>query len=371
MPARPFRPKAKERTVAHPGDDHRPTVALCGAGAASVLHGLAARHLGVPVVAVAGRSALRTAERAREFGAAAVAVEALPAGADIVLVATPPACHAEHTLRAVAGGARAVAVTAPLCSTLADADRLVGAADHAVLVYAEPLLHAPLVQRFADLAAGVGPLSYVEARAVQPAPTWSDAGSAAWGGGALFDLGVHPLAVLLAALGPDLPVAVSATVTPGGVSRPGDPVGGVSRPGDTAATVRLRTAAGVTGVLRVAWQDGAVPQWDAQVAGERGVIRVELAPTPGLERDGVAVPVAVPASTPEQLAGFGWVGQLRRLVADLPLGRSAVPVAVGRQVLDVLCAAYASAGRSGAEEALPFTGPRTATPLELWRGGPC
>ena len=42
--------------------------------------------------------------------------------------------------------------------------------------------------------------------------------------------------------------------------------------------------------------------------------------------------------------------------------------AFGRVVLDVVCAAYASAGAGGTEVPLPFSGRRDRTPLELWRG---
>ena len=39
----------------------------------------------------------------------------------------------------------------------------------------------------------------------------------------------------------------------------------------------------------------------------------------------------------------------------------------GRTVLDIVCAAYASAAAGGADVAVPFTGPRDRTPLQLWR----
>jgi hypothetical protein len=38
---------------------------------------------------------------------------------------------------------------------------------------------------------------------------------------------------------------------------------------------------------------------------------------------------------------------------------------LGRQVLDVICAAHWSAGRDAIEVPLPFTGPRDRTPAEL------
>jgi len=65
---------------------------------------------------------------------------------------------------------------------------------------------------------------------------------------------------------------------------------------------------------------------------------------------------------------FGYLGQLRALVDDVGAGRRpSMSAAFGRDVLQVVCAAYASAGRSGEEVALPFTGRRDLTPLELWR----
>ncbi len=37
-------------------------------------------------------------------------------------------------------------------------------------------------------------------------------------------------------------------------------------------------------------------------------------------------------------------------------------------MLEVICAAYRSAGSGGDEVTLPFDGDRTATPLQLWKG---
>ena len=42
--------------------------------------------------------------------------------------------------------------------------------------------------------------------------------------------------------------------------------------------------------------------------------------------------------------------------------------AVGRLILDIVCAAYWSAGHGGDPEPVPFTGPRDRIPLELWHG---
>ena len=41
-------------------------------------------------------------------------------------------------------------------------------------------------------------------------------------------------------------------------------------------------------------------------------------------------------------------------------------VHLGRQILEIVCAASLSAA-SGTEAALPYAGPRDLTPIELWR----
>jgi len=115
------------------------------------------------------------------------------------------------------------------------------------------------------------------------------------------------------------------------------------------------------------WQgDPAQPVWDAQAASATGVLRLELLPQVVLEHDGT--PVAVDAAG--LLEQFGYVGQLRAAAEDAAAGRRPVmSAAFGRDVLQVVCAAYTSAGAGGAPIALPFSGPRDRTPLELWRDG--
>jgi hypothetical protein len=68
------------------------------------------------------------------------------------------------------------------------------------------------------------------------------------------------------------------------------------------------------------------------------------------------------------LVDLGYHDQLRSFVDDLRQGRQPeVGAAFGRAVLDLTCAAYASAGAGGEWIDLPFAGPRNLTPLQLWR----
>jgi predicted dehydrogenase len=337
----------------------RPSLAFAGSGRITIVHGMAAEVLGLPVRAVASRHAGRAAERAAQLRAEVCAYDELPAGADAVVVATPPARHVDDTVRALEAGA-AVLVEKPLATTLARADDLV-AADDAVggrVLYGENLAFAPIVERAVELIAGLGPLQHLEARALQGRPDWGDFLTDGWGGGALFDLGVHPLAVVMLAAAPARVVEVAANL---------DGAGDVA--GDEHAEVGLRFDSGLRARVVVSWRQPSA-QWDLQAASADGVVRADLVPSLGLEHDGDPAPVPVmrPDLPLPQLEQFGYLHQLVALVDVVAGGRPRLGAGFGRDVLDVVCAAYASAGAGGAPEAVPFTGPRDRTPLELWRG---
>lgn len=339
--------------------------ALAGAGWISAVHGLAVRTLpGSRVVAVASRTQASAAQRAAETGGRVVGYEELPAGADLVIVATPPAQHATEALRAMAAGAAAV-VEKPLCTTLADADRLVRVVEAGgLLTYAENLLFADATGAALSEIAQLGPLGHLSARALQPRPTWGEFTRRHWGGGVLFDLGVHPLALVLRAARAT-PVSVSATFD----TSPDIEV-------EDHARVHVRFGTGLVAEVEVSWRDRS-PVWDLQAASDTGVVRFELVPEVGLERDGE--PVALPPlpvrdpqdAPPPQLDRFGYVEQLRDAEASWRAGRSSgiSDVHLGRDVLEVVCAASESA-RTGDEVTLPWDGPRDRTPIELWRPAP-
>lgn len=76
-------------------------LAFAGAGTISVVHAIAAAVVEAEIVAVASRTSERATERAAQVGAAVVAFEDLPAGADAVVVCTPPDRHTADTLQAL------------------------------------------------------------------------------------------------------------------------------------------------------------------------------------------------------------------------------------------------------------------------------
>ena len=222
-----------------------------------------------------------------------------------------------------------------------------------MVVYAENLAFAPVVAEAVARTSRLGALRFVEVRALSPRPTWGDLLQPDWGGGCLFDLGVHPIAVALLLAGDDEPIQVEATL-----SSSADVVV------DDHADVRLRFASGLEARLEASWRHPDVV-WDLQASSDTGVVRADLLPTVGLEHNGERRPLA-PAGADAHVSDLGYVAQMRALDRARAGQPCAVDAAFGRRVLDVVAAAYSSA-RTGRPEALPFTGPRHRTPHQLWR----
>jgi myo-inositol 2-dehydrogenase / D-chiro-inositol 1-dehydrogenase len=334
-------------------------LAFAGAGSIAAVHSDAVRHVpGLSITAVASRDVARAAAAAARVGAKPCTYDELPAGADGVVICTPPAQHAKQVLVAVDRGA-GVLVEKPLCATLDEADQLVAAAEAgAQIAYAENLVHAPIVRLALAHTSQIGPVDVLEVRALQSRPTWGGYLTDGWGGGVLFDLGVHPLAIALLIAAPARPVEVRATLE-----------GAVDHPVDEHAEVLLRFDTGLQARIVTSWRGEQTPTWDAQASSPHGVVRLELLPKVLLERNGIEVrPPAVPEGVPRQLEELGYLPQVESFALDLRDGRRPeVGPAFGRTVLDVTCGAYASAGGDGAWVALPYRGRRDRTPLELWR----
>jgi myo-inositol 2-dehydrogenase / D-chiro-inositol 1-dehydrogenase len=337
-----------------------PSIGLWGAGMISGAHGAAARLLQMPIVGVASRTRARAASQAERLKTTALSYDDLPGEAEIVVVSTPPQLHAADTLRLLEAGA-AVVVEKPLCTTLADADALVAAAARhgQRVLYAENLAYAPVVQKMLAMAADLGPITHLEIRTMQSLPTWGEFTSDAWGGGALFDLGVHPLALAVLAAGANgcgPVVSVRATLR-----------GGEGHNSDEHADVELTFRNGLVGRIVSSWQHESGQIWDVQLSSASGVLRAEFFPKPTLERNGEPVALVEDDSPLAFVEALGYSGQLRSFAEDIARGSTPfMDVEFGRLILDIVCAAYWSAGHGGAEEPVPFSGPRDKTPLQLW-----
>ena len=141
----------------------------------------------------------------------------------------------------------------------------------------------------------------------QGRPDWGDFLTAGWGGGALFDLGVHPLAVALLAAAPAAVVEVTATL-----------IGADDIEVDEHAEVELRFDNGLVARVEASWR-AATPIWDLQVASSTGVVHAELVPAVTLEHNGEPVTLPAPRDgvVPE-LDTFGYIRQARGGDSRLP-----------------------------------------------------
>jgi myo-inositol 2-dehydrogenase / D-chiro-inositol 1-dehydrogenase len=339
------------------------SVGFAGAGPIVTVHALAARTLEVPIAAVASDDGHAARERAEQLGVEACTFEDLTSRADVVFVTVTPAQRARRALASMRAG-RATIVEAPMCTTLSDADAMVAAAatSGSTLAYAENLAFAPAIDRAVRIRRGLGALTHLEIRAHQERPRpdghgdegWP--GGEGWRGGAAFDPGAHLIGVALLVAAPARIVSVAARLEPG-----------ASGPLDESAELLLGFDDGLSARLEAS-RLPSTPLWDLQAASDVGVVRVELLPGLVVEHNGD--PVSLPAPrTPAspQLHQLGYLDQLDAFTADAAAGRApALDSGFGREVLEVVFAAYRSAERGGARIALPFDGPRDVTPGASW-----
>jgi predicted dehydrogenase len=337
----------------------RPDVVLWGAGMVAGVHAAACQSLDWPIRAVASRSPDRATQLARTVGANPCSFDDALAErrGDIAIVATPPMAHVDDAIRLLDAGYQVV-VEAPIACTLADADRLIDAEQRVgrSVLYSEHLVASPVVDGLLSDVGGIGALTHLSARAIQAPPTWRSASGSDWGGGALFDLGVHPVGVALrvaAEAGAGPPALLTAVVTDASTER-------------EHATVRLHFTSGLVATIVVGWQPGATPDWDVQASSASAVLRAELYPRPSLEHNGESMGVGARPLGPSLVDDYGYAPQLKRFWTNIRTGRP-VPATsqLGRQVLDVISAAHWSAGRKAIEVPLPFSGPRDRTPRDL------
>lgn len=282
-----------------------------------------------------------------------------------MIVATPPSAHFDHVAHSLERGA-AVVVEKPLVTTLNEADRLVTIAERHGnrLLYAENLAYAPSFRSWISVVADIGArgagggLQHLSARMEQGPPTWGDFMTPEWGGGVLFDLGVHPIALLVLtarAAGAGEVVSVSAQLD-----------GDVT---DEVAEVVLRFSNGSTARLFVSWRGGATPHWSLQSATPTDAVTLELMPDVALERNGEPVRMPAPTTDPPMLDSLGYVDQLRAFRADLTTRSTPwMDAAFGRWVLEIVCACYVSARNGGDDVPVPSGCNRMLTPWQLWRG---
>lgn len=303
--------------------------------------GAIARRSHVPTLQAAGAEVTAFASRSRA-SAEAAAVEAGGGSVfddwrdlvahdevDAVVVCTPNSLHAPIAVAALQAG-RHVLVEKPIATTVADADRMLTAADDAgrVLMVAHDARATAGVQALRRLVAdgALGTITAVTARLSHAGPqAWTDS---AWfrddalsGGGALLDLGGHLVDALRHVLADEI-VEVTALRAP--------------TPVDEDAAVAFRTATGTLGTVQVGWRAGAGNHHAVTLEGTDGSAHLDSALGTVLRRRGhdpAAMPVGDPADHPTTVFVRAVAGE----ATPTPDGHD------GRAALAVVLAAHESA----------------------------
>jgi predicted dehydrogenase len=355
-----------------------PSVTLVGDSLLVPLHAMAARAAGVDVVAFAGADQARIAEFVDRLGARAVASSDLPAGADVVLLIGSSPNMLRDARAALAANAR-VAIAGPLAGSLADADALL-ALERSVpgrLHWVSNFLYAQVVWAMLTRRAALGPLTYIEVRANDPA---AGAGNGRAdlaephtdARGARADAMSHALALALVLAAPASVISVSATAeavdahlatptsvvsvsataeaadahlaTPASVISDSARVeAGHAHQAETGCEVTLQFDNGLRAVVAVAADPTAGAWFDAQVSSSTGVLRADIVPTPSLEHNGDPVPIARGRGELQALEDYGFVALHQAMFSQpLTLGYTS-SVAFGRLIVAITAASYESA----------------------------
>lgn len=352
-------------------------VAILGAGFISDIH-LECYHRFVPeaeVVAVYTRSA----EKAKAFAEK----HHIPkwyddmdklindSGCEVVDICLPNYLHATATLKAAAAG-KHIIIEKPLAVTLEEADTMIAACKMAgvKLMYAEELCFAPKYERVRHLVneGAVGDI-YMLKQAEKHSGPHSD-----WfydinlsGGGVLMDMGCHGIAWFRWMLNNAKAVSVYASMNT------------VLHKNRTKAednsVVIIEFENGVTGVVENSWAKHGGMDDKSEVHGTGGVIYADLfmgnaAIAYSKHGFGYAMEKADTTmgwSFPifEEAFNQGYPHELKHFIECVQQDKEPVVTGEdGRAVLEIIYAAYASAGQ-GKKIMLPFT-PIVEKPIDLW-----
>lgn len=355
-----------------------------GAGFVAGVHAEAFSAVrGAEITAVFSRSA----ERGRAFAAAHGIARSTDdwrsvvtgRDVDVVLVMLPNYLHAEVVQAAAAEG-KHVIVEKPLCLTLEEADAMIAACARAgvMLGYAEQLCFAPKYERLRALVGegAFGRLYHLRQAEKHSGPHadwfWDVTRS---GGGALMDMGCHAFGWFRWMLGPSFhPAEVLCRCD---THMHADRTQGEDH---AIAVVTFRDAAGrtVTAQAEDSWAKLGGMDDRAEVYGTGGVAYADLFQSAsslvysdagyGYAMEKAGGTKGWTFALAEEVHQQGYPHEMQHFVDCLHGGRTPLQTGEdGRAVLEMLLAAYASAGR-GAAVTLPFRpDPAPRLPVELWR----
>jgi myo-inositol 2-dehydrogenase / D-chiro-inositol 1-dehydrogenase len=292
----------------------------------------------------------------------------------IVDLALPNDLHCEAAVAAAEAG-KHVICEKPLCTTLAEADRMTAACRNAgvKLMYAEELCFTPKyvrAKRLVDEGAlgDVYLVKQAEKHDGPHAPWFWDVSRS--GGGVTFDMGCHAIEFFRWILGKRPITSVYAQM--------GTYVHGERTEGDDHAVLLIEFEGGAIGLAEESWAKPGGMDDRAEIYGSKGVTYADLLHGNALEtfsHVGYGYAVEKAASTQgwsftmfEEAWNYGFPQEMEHFVRCVREDHQPLETGEdGRAVLEAVYAAYESA-RTGAKVKLPFTPPEWATlPIHCWK----
>lgn len=297
---------------------------------------------------------------------------------DLVVIGIPNVLHCKAVLAAAEAG-KHVVLEKPMAMNLAECDRMIEACRrHGVkLMYAEELCFAPKYVRLKRLVdeGALGKVHLVKQCEKHDGPHSS------WfydmdrsGGGATLDLGCHALAFFRWMLsGPEGKNPPRATTVYAHMMRA---VHGERTRGDDESLLIVEFEGGATGLAEESWTKPGGMDDRAEVYGSEGVAYADLLRGNSIHtfsKNGYGYAVEKAGSTAgwsfaiyEESWNYGFPQEMAHFVDCVRHDKQPLVTGEdGRAVLEMIFAAYASAG-AGKKIMLPFE-TEAARPIDLWR----
>ncbi|MEJ7644168.1 MAG: Gfo/Idh/MocA family oxidoreductase [Chryseolinea sp.] len=355
----------------------RTKVAILGGGFISEIH-LESYHRFVPeaeVVAIYARNCEKAKAIAEKhsIGKWYDNIDTLlsESGCEVVDICLPNYLHADATLKSAAAG-KHIIIEKPLAVTLEEADAMIAACKSAdvKLMYAEELCFAPKYERVRHLVneGAVGEIYMLKQSEKHSGPHTD------WfydinysGGGVLMDMGCHAFGWFFWMLNNARVKGVTAsmqTVLHNGRTS-----------GEDNSIVIVEFENGVTGVAENSWAKHGGMDDRSEVYGKEGVIYADLfignsALTYSKNGYGYAMEKADTTAgwsftVFEEVFNQGYPHELKHFIQCVQQDKTPLVTGeLGRAVLEVIYAAYASAGQ-GKKIMLPYS-PAVSKPIDLW-----
>ncbi|HEX5653230.1 MAG TPA: Gfo/Idh/MocA family oxidoreductase [Chitinophagaceae bacterium] len=352
-------------------------IAVLGAGFISDIH-LESYHRFVPEAEVVALYA-RDAKRARTFAAkhgigqwfTDIEEAITKSGCEVVDICLPNFLHAEAVMKAAAAG-KHIIIEKPLAITLEEADAMIEACKQAgvKLMYAEELCFAPKYERVRQMVkeGAIGDiylLKQSEKHSGPHADWFYDIKQA--GGGVLMDMGCHGIAWIRWMLNNAKASSVMASMST---------VLHKNRTGaEDNSIVIIEFENGVTGLVENSWAKHGGMDDRSEVHGTGGVAYADLfmgnsAITYSKSGYGYAMEKADTTigwsfTVFEEAFNQGYPQELKHFIECVQQNQQPLVTGEdGRAVLEIIYAAYASAGL-GKKIQLPFT-PVVEKPIDCW-----